>query len=100
MSAKRKTLHFSPRARQDLEDIWLYTLQQWSPAQADSYASDLFVACNSLAVGEKTGVSAEYIRAGYWKYFSGSHAIYYTVADRYLDVIRILHQSRDAGAHL
>ena len=31
----------TPAARNDLKDIWLYTLQQWSITQADRYADIL-----------------------------------------------------------
>lgn len=100
MPVKLKGHRFSPRAQQDLEEIWLYTFHQWSPTQADSYVSDLLSACEGLATGEKIGLNADDIRVGYAKYFSGSHVIYYKISDQYLDVIRVLHQSRDADTHL
>lgn len=100
MSAKLSGYRLSPRAQKDLEDIWLYTFQQWSPTQADSYVSDVLSACKGLVAGEKVGINAEDIREGYWKYFSGSHNIYYKISGSYLDVIRILHQRRDVEAHL
>lgn len=90
----------SPRAQQDLEEIWLYTFRQWSPAQADSYVSDILSACDGLVSGEKIGLNADEIRAGYAKYFCGAHTIYYKISGHYLDVIRILHQSRDVDAHV
>jgi toxin ParE1/3/4 len=100
MSAKLNNYRLSPRAKQDLEEIWLYTFTQWSFTQADSYISDLLSACHGLTTGEKLGVSAEDIRAGYFKHFCGSHAIYYTTSEHHLDIIRILHQSCDTEAHL
>ena len=36
-----KSYALSPLAEIDLEDIWLYTFQNWSLAQADSYHRDL-----------------------------------------------------------
>lgn len=100
MSVKRAGYRLSPRAQRDLEDIWLYTFQQWSLTQADNYISELLAACAGLAGGEKVGISADDIRQGYWKCFSGSHVIYYTISGQYLDVIRILHQSRDVDVGL
>lgn len=100
MPAKLKEYRLSPRAQQDLEEIWLYTFQQWSPTQADNYVSEILSACKGLAAGEKVGITAEFIRKGYWKYFSGPHTIYYKLSEPYLDVIRILHQSREVEAHL
>ena len=100
MPPKLTGYRLSPRAQQDLEEIWLYTFGQWSPIQADSYVTDLLSACEGLAIGEKVGISAEEIRKGYYKYFSGSHTIYYKITGEYLDVIRILHKNRDVEAHL
>jgi len=38
MSASDLTSYLlTPAARNDLEDIWLYTVQQWSAEQADRY---------------------------------------------------------------
>ena len=90
----------SPLAQHDLEEIWLYTFHQWSSVQADSYVSDILAACDGLLAGEKIDLNANEIRAGYAKYFCGSHTIYYKISGEYLDVIRILHQSRNVDAHL
>lgn len=100
MPAKLAGYRLFPRAQQDLEEIWLYTLQQWSPTQADSYVSNILSACKALAAGEKIGLNASEIRKGYFKYFSTSHTIYYKISPQHLDVIRILHQSSDINTHL
>lgn len=100
MSVKLDCYRLSPRARQDLEDIWFYTFEQWSPTQADSYVSDLLSTCQGLVSGEKIGLNAEIICEGYAKYLSGSHVIYYKISGSHLDVIRILHQSRDIETHV
>ncbi len=100
MSGRLLGYRVTPRAQQDLEEIWLYSLRQWSSAQADSYVSDVLAACQGLVTGEKIGVNAHALRAGYRKYLCGSHSIYYRISGSYLDVIRILHQSRDVDAHL
>jgi toxin ParE1/3/4 len=54
------------------------------------------------AVAEKPGRGrpCDHIRAGYRKYPSGSHMIFYrTIADG-IDVVRVLHQSMDFEQHL
>jgi toxin ParE1/3/4 len=40
-SGERRTYRLSPRARDDLEEIWRYTAEIWSVAQADAYINDL-----------------------------------------------------------
>ena len=51
-----KPYRLSPLAADDLEDIWLYTLRQWSLAQADSYLRTLVAAFEELAAGQKQSV--------------------------------------------
>jgi toxin ParE1/3/4 len=100
MSANLTGFRLSPLAKQDLEEIWQYTFQQWSPVQADNYAGDLLSACEGLVKGEKIGLNADEIRTGYRKYFCGLHTLYYKISGEYVDVIRILHQSRDVDTLL
>lgn len=99
MSASDCPYRLTPRAVIDLEDIWLYTFQNWSLEQADRYQNDIVAAITALANGNKTGRRVD-IRAGYFKYLAGSHYVFYRRSDLSLDVIRVLHQSMDASAHL
>ncbi len=85
----------APQAEADLEDIWLYTLHNWSLEQADRYYHGLIAAIEGLASGDRIGRDAGDIRAGYWKYGEGSHFIFYRLTDGVLDVIRILHKQMD-----
>ncbi len=66
-------------AEADIEDIWLYTLQNWSLEQADKYYAELMAAVEGLAGGDRIGQSARDIRTGYWKYGEGGqrHFIFY-----------------------
>jgi toxin ParE1/3/4 len=88
----------SPLAEADLEDIWLYTLNNWSLEQADKYYAGVIAAIEGLASGDRIGRDAGDIRAGYRKYGEGRHFIFYTVAGEKLDVIRILHKQMDVDA--
>lgn len=38
----------SKKAATDLENIWLFTLKNWSAAQADKYIKDIFATINKL----------------------------------------------------
>lgn len=94
-----KSLAFTPAAMADIEAIWDYSAENWGADQADRYTDEIRDACLALAAGWKIGRAAD-IRAGYSKYVTGSHVIYYKdQADR-LDVIRILHSRQDAERHL
>ena len=90
----------SPAARDDLDSIWDYTAETWSPDQAERYVLEIRAACAALASGQRRGRSAEDIRAGYRKLAVGAHFLFYRVGNEGLiEVIRILHQRMDVSAH-
>jgi toxin ParE1/3/4 len=100
MAVKPRRYRLSPLAEADLEDIWLYTLHNWSLEQADTYYAQLMAAIEGLAKGDRIGRNAGDIRAGYWKYGEGRHFIFYVLTDDRLDVIRILHKQMDVDGKL
>ncbi|MDI6029444.1 type II toxin-antitoxin system RelE/ParE family toxin [Corticibacterium sp. UT-5YL-CI-8] len=95
-----KEFRLRPKARQDLEEIWLYTAEHWSDVQADTYHGRMTDVMTALATGRLKGRSAEHVRSGYFKYPAGSHFVYFRKADYGIEVIRILHQSMDVEQHL
>jgi toxin ParE1/3/4 len=97
MQGKSYTL--SPLAEIDLEEIWLYTFQKWSLAQADSYHRDLVATFEGLASGTKRGRDVD-VRPDYLKCPVGSHMIYFRDHDDQIEVIRVLHQRQDAKLNL
>ena len=99
MSRSARPYRLSPLAETDLENIWLYTLENWSPEQADRYQGQIAAAIEALAAGVKNGRPVT-VREGYFKYPVGSHFVFYRQSDSSLDVIRILHQRMDVEAHL
>lgn len=100
MSAGSKEFRLRRKARTDLEGIWLYTAEHWSPTQADIYYGRIVEIMAALASGRLRGRSAEDIRPGYLKYPAGSHFVFYRQAKYGIDVIRILHQQMDVEQHL
>ncbi|MBL4770678.1 MAG: type II toxin-antitoxin system RelE/ParE family toxin [Planctomycetes bacterium] len=89
-----------PRAYADLEDIWLYTHEQWGEKQADRYMRRLDEALKELAGSPERGKSAETIRAGYYSIHIGRHLVFYTFTDTIVSVRRVLHDQMDVGRHL
>lgn len=94
-----KYYRLTPLAESDLEEIWLYTFQNWSIEQADTYISSFVAAFEALSTGKKQGRLAD-VRQDFKKYLCGSHMIYYLEYSDRLDIIRILHQRQDANMHL
>jgi len=100
MAPKFAGYTLSPRARDDLEQIWRYTFQAWSRSQADEYYRSLIDAITDLAQGSKRGKSIDNIRSGYFSLSCGSHFIIYKVGRTRISVIRILHQRMNIIRHL
>ena len=99
MGNSNRAYRLSPLAEADLEEIWLYTLRQWSLEQADDYHGSIASAIAGLASGRNIGQIAD-VREGYWKYTVGRHVVYFRSSASYLDVIRILHGRMDVDLHL
>ncbi|HEY5817531.1 MAG TPA: type II toxin-antitoxin system RelE/ParE family toxin [Mesorhizobium sp.] len=99
MPGKHRSYRLSPLAESDLEDIWLYTAQNWSFDQADKYLSDIAAACAGIAAGTRTGRGVD-VREGYLKLPVGSHFIFYRDPDSSIVVVRVLHQRMDVQRHL
>ena len=89
----------SPLVEIDLEEIGLYTFQNWSLAQADSYHRDLVATRNGLASGTERGREVD-VRSDYLKCLVGSHMIYFSDSAGQIEVIRVLHQRQDANLNL
>lgn len=94
-----KLYQLTPLAEADLEEIWLYTRQEWSLDQANKYYHDLISAFESLVAGSKNGRLSD-VRPNYLKYSVGSHMIFYRKHEDTIIVVRILHGRMDVNRHL
>jgi toxin ParE1/3/4 len=91
---------FSPsgKAKLDLVKIAKYTQLTWGITQRNEYLKQLDTAFYHLAAVPKLAISCDDIRAGYQKYFQGSHVIYFK-QDKInsILIVRILHKSMDVN---
>lgn len=90
----------TPRAAQDLNDIWDYTADRWSTEQANRYIRNLQHSMGLLAENPNIGRACDEIARGYQKHTSGSHLIFFRVTEDGIKVIRILHRRMDPDRHL
>ncbi|MCB1696773.1 MAG: type II toxin-antitoxin system RelE/ParE family toxin [Halioglobus sp.] len=84
----------------DLEEIWLFTLSEWSVEQADAYTGSILARMNWLADNPSAGKPRDDIKPGYFCFPEGRHLIFYIMTDNTVDVIGIPHQSMDITGHL
>jgi len=89
----------SPRAQRDLDEIWAYTLRNWGIDQAELYVRQIARHIETVSERPSTGRACPEVRAGYYKYPSGSHLLFYRMTDGGMDIVRILHESMDFGRH-
>lgn len=92
-------LHISERAHTDLDEIWRYSLEQWSQARADAYYLALRDKLKLVANRPEAGSTVD-VRPTCRKILSGSHYIYYRAKSDRVEILRVLHQSMDVRRHL
>jgi toxin ParE1/3/4 len=91
MPTKSAEYRLSPKAREDMEAVWLYSLTEWGAQQTDLYIDDLTAAFAFLTDSPKAGKACENIRAGYRKYPVIRHVVYYRETGSGIEIIRVLH---------
>ncbi len=90
-------LFIAVSARTDLVEIQLFGVKTWGRGQADKYRDLIRDRMKVLARGEVSGTLADNIAPGLRRQVVGSHAIWFRLDGERLVVLRVLHQSRDAG---
>lgn len=87
----------SKQAARDLEDIWLYTCEAWSIAQANRYFDLLLDEMEYIATYPHSGKDYSEIKKEYFRSNVKSHAIFYRIIQNQneIEIIRILHQRMD-----
>ena len=89
-----------PRAEQDLEEIWDYTVRRWGVDQAETYIRSLWRDFGLIAADPHSGRSCPEIREGYWKRTCGSHVVFYRITDTGIEIGRVLHKRMDLHRHV
>ncbi|MBT3206683.1 MAG: type II toxin-antitoxin system RelE/ParE family toxin [Gammaproteobacteria bacterium] len=82
-------------AESDLESIWLYTVEQWSVDQADTYLKSIIQRLDWLADNPFLGKQRDDVKKGYYCFPEGMHLVFYKIIDNQIEIIGIPHQSMD-----
>lgn len=92
----------SKQAEIDLENIWLYTFEEWSIDQADYYFDLIMDEIEYISKNPKTGKDYNEIRKGYFRSRVKSQFIFYKInlKEENIEIIRILHQQMDIESHI
>ncbi len=89
-------------ASQDLENIWLYTFENWSKEQADRYFNLIMDEIEYISNISDSGNDYSQIRKGYLQSRIKSHFIFYRInkKKKLVEIIRVLHQRMDIDIRL
>lgn len=92
----------SRKASEDIESIWLYTVENWSADQADRYVNLILDEIEYIAGVPTTGKRFDHIRKGYYCTKVKSHLIFYRIVPKQqtIEIIRVLHERMDIDNHL
>ncbi|WCM42304.1 type II toxin-antitoxin system RelE/ParE family toxin [Flavobacterium sp. CBA20B-1] len=92
----------SHEANRDIENIWLYTYENWSLEQADRYINLIIDEIEYLAENPKSGKDYGHLRKGYFRSQIKSHFIFYKISLKReeIEIIRVLHQRMDIESRL
>lgn len=100
MPGRTKPIRLRPQAEADLEGIWTYTAETWSPDQAERYTDQIIDSFDDIAADPDRGQDMNEIRTGYRRWSVGRHYVFYKATEDAIEIVRILHQVRDIKRHL
>ncbi|UAB77317.1 type II toxin-antitoxin system RelE/ParE family toxin [Erythrobacter sp. SCSIO 43205] len=88
---------FRTAAKRDLSQLGAQSAREWGARRTRGYLLDLDAKIQKLAENPMLGHEAGLGRAGVRRMNSGRHAVFYVVGEERIEIVRILHVSRDAG---
>lgn len=89
------SLNILLQADADLEEIWLYSANEWSIEQADSYITGLYATFSMLCETPEIARERSEITPPVRLHPSGQHHVIYRIEGTSISVIRILHNRRN-----
>jgi toxin ParE1/3/4 len=94
------SFRLSRLALADLREIGRFTLERWGLAQRRAYLRSIDAWFAALARDPQLGRQRQDIGPGWHSAMIGSHVIFYKVADRDIEIVRVLHSRMDIWRHL
>ena len=98
--SNKNNYRLSDLAKQDIQSIFEYTIENWGEKQARVYALKLSDGFDLIAQSPKVGTSRNKLYPNALSYIVGSHIIFYAInSDSNIEIARVLHQSMDFERH-
>ncbi len=83
-----------PEAESDLDEIWWYIAQD-SPDNADKFLDRIQESCLALANFPQMGTNREELKKNLRSQAVGNYLIFYFALEDGVDIVRVIHGSRD-----
>lgn len=90
----------TPKANEDLKEIFEYTIETWSFNQAEKYQNELNKAFLDLCSNPKLGELYLYKSGNFRNLRINRHLIFYKHSQNECTIVRILHEQMDLKKHL
>lgn len=85
----------APRALADLDDIWRFSAETWSVAQADQYIDDLVCVFETIAALPMLARERQEFTPPVRIHVHESHLIIYAIAENHVAILRLLGGRQD-----
>ena len=85
-----------PAAEQDLDEIWWHIAQD-NPINADRFLDRILDSCHTLADHPHLGAKRDELKPGLRGHPVGHYWVFYFPLADGIDIVRVLHGSRDIG---
>lgn len=95
-----KTYRVYPKAIDDLESIYFYSIKEFGRKKATSYIIAIEKGFQFLVSNPEISRKCDYIRKDLRALNVGSHIIFFKITDYGVAVIRVLHKSMDFERHI
>lgn len=89
-----------PKAYEDLNNIYQYSLKEFGQTKAAQYIKSLDVTFHKLVNDTNLGNDYGDIRPKLLAYLAASHIIFFKRSENGITVLRVLHQSMNFNRHL
>lgn len=93
-------LLISPRAEQDLQEIYYHTFINWGFVQAEKYQDQLFDGMNHILEYREIRKAYLHTKIKYRKFHINRHLIFYRFEKEDCIIIRLLHDRMNLREHL
>lgn len=88
-------IELRPRALEDLEEIYQFSLEHWGRERAESYMRSIDEGLRQLLDHPRLGQCRDEVVPGILAFRVLSHVIFYRYDQDRIGVIRVLHQAMD-----